>query len=95
MPKRSSMRSCLILLSAIWLLSGCAASTTRGLGLPPIPERDLQECQAPQPLKSGAHQEVERWAKERGFAYRECADMHKELAEKVRLRQRLEDLADE
>ena len=93
MLKQQSMQPFLIPPLVGLILAGCAASTMRG-GLPPIPEADLALCVAATPLKSGSHQELERWAKARGFDYRDCADRHKELSEKIRLRQRLEQLGE-
>jgi hypothetical protein len=59
-------------------------------GLPPIPEYKLSPCKAPGALQSGSHNEVERWATEAGFAFRECQDRQAELAETVRVRQAIE-----
>jgi len=73
---------------SVLFLSACAVTTTRGDFLP-ISEEKLQECPLPSQLASGSHSEVERWAVEQGFKYRECSSMQHELAEAVRLRQKL------
>ena len=83
------LRRFLMLSSALLLLTACSTSTVRG-DLPRISEEKLRDCPQPTALKSGSHNEVERWATEQGFKYRDCADGKHELAEAVRLRQRIE-----
>lgn len=82
-------RTFLILSAAGWMLTGCATSIGLG-GLPPIPESKLQPCRPPAVLRSGSHNAIEAWATAAGFAYRDCADAQAELAETIRLRQRIE-----
>ena len=80
----------LILLLAGLILAGCQSSTKVGESdLAPISPSKLQPCQVPSPLLSGSHQEVERWAVEQGYKYRDCVDRQAELAETVKLRQKM------
>lgn len=82
------LRRSLILLSAIWILSGCASLTTLGVGArAPIPEEDLVPCPKPSLLKSGSHQAVEEWAVQAGSDYQRCVALHDKLIDKVRERQ--------
>jgi hypothetical protein len=84
------LRLSLTLLSVGLTLAGCASSTRLGESdLPPISETKLQPCELPEALKSGSHNEVERWAVANGFKYRDCADGKAELIETIKLRQKL------
>lgn len=82
MPKRF-----LILLSVLWLPSGCALSTPQLAKLPPVPESKLQPCPPLKMLAGGKHQQVEEWAVATVFAYRSCTDTHQDLIDAVRARQ--------
>ena len=80
----------LTLLSVGLTLAGCASSMQLGESdLPPISQAKLYPCEEPEQLKSGSHNEVERWAVVQGFKYRDCADGKAELIETIKLRQRL------
>jgi hypothetical protein len=77
----------LILVSAGWILSGCASLTTQSTQIP-ISESKLKGCQKLAQLESGSHNAVERWAVDAAFKYRECSDRLSELAEIVRANQK-------
>lgn len=63
----------MILASAGWLLSGCATSTMLPEP-PPVSPTALAPCPPIKALPSGSHSDVERWAVDLAFRYRECSE---------------------
>ena len=80
---------CVMILSAISLLSGCGTFGRQSTEskLPPISESKLQPCEKLTKPKSGSHNDVELWAVETVFAYRLCAQKQDDLIDAVRVRQ--------
>lgn len=79
----------LILLSAGLMIAGCSPSIVRSSLGPTDPEL-LQPCAQLTKLASGRHQAIEEWAVATVFAYRECSDRHRALAETIKAREAIE-----